>query len=643
MLRPLVDEAEQYQEDLGELRSEYYARYRAEPYGNEQSGWATSIDPVIWDAIEGMMPTLLGIFNDDWFQLSGPSQERASAFKKLINYQLYRKQEGYQEILAFLKDCLLYHYGVAKITYVEDYEEEMQTFRQLSAQDMANIAGNPDVTISRYDEVSVMDPITGGTITSYERVKLVKRIPRYKGPMFECLPPWEFGFTPGYPRLDDCPLVYHKVRRTLSYIRQKELDGIYGPGSYEKVKSSQYVEPLEDEALEYNDTQSDADSSLTDDAADASTMTSPQLIPAIEVDVYECYVKMDVDEDGILEDMIVTLCGDVVLRMDENPYRRPPFRLGKAYPESHKIPGIPLASVLEEDQKVMTNLKRMAQDAAAQSVYTNPITDDPNLYKLLLNRKPNDPLLGNPQRLGKLEINPPHEFVLKTIEMIQGDVENKSGVTRYNQGTEGESLNKTARGVSIIATMAQQRLKLVARNIGNTAMKGVIRDFIYIDQKWPPEEAIRVLQHEIPITPDDLAGEYDIAIDVGVGVQEKQMAAHMVDELVQFSLQAGLQLKMATPTTIYKALQRKYELLDIDTSDLLINPEEMLHGQQAGPGGPPPGGPAAGGPPGGPPSGPGAGQPGAPPAQGPGVPGNAPGGGGVLQGPDLSLIAGPGE
>jgi hypothetical protein len=244
-----------------------------------------------------------------------------------------------------------------------------------------------------------------------------------------------------------------------------------------------------------------------------------------------------------------------------------------------------MASILSQDQKIMTNLKRMAQDAAAQSVYTNPITDDATLYKLLLERKPHDPLLGNPKRLGKLEVDPPSEFVLQAIEMIQGDIENKSGVTRYNQGTEGDSLNKTATGIKTIATMAQQRLKLVAQNIGNTAMKGIIRDFIFINQKWIPQEAIRVLQQELPITADDLAGEYDISIDVGVGPQEKQMVAQQLDQLLQFQVQVGMQMRLASPKEIYKIIQRKYDYLDIDVSEFVINPNQQVqngNGQVAG-------------------------------------------------------------
>ena len=609
IIRPLIDEAEQYQDDLGDTREHLYARYRAEPYNNEEEGWASSVDPCIWDTVQGLMPALMATYTDNWYELSGPSTERASAFKEIINYQLYRKQNSYSEIQAFITDALLYHYAVAKVVYVESYHDEMKTFPKLTAQDMALASGDENVTISMFDELSEDDPISGEVVKRYENVKMVKKVPDYKGPKFECIPPWEFGFTPGMKEIDDCPLVFHKVKRSLSYIKQKEIDGEYFPGSYDKCKDALTQYPMSDEQDNYYDTETDADSGLVEN--EIGNLAAPELIPAIEVDIYECYVKIDADNDGLLEDMIITVCGDVVCKMDENPYRRPPFRIGVAYPESHKITGIPLASIVEEDQKIMTNLKRMAQDAAAQSVYTNPITDDANLYKLLLNRKPHDPLLGNPQRMGKLEINPPHEFVLKTIEMVQGDVENKTGVTRYNQGSDGDSLNQTATGIKVIASMAQQRAKQVGRNLGNTAMEGIIRDFIFINQKWIPEEAIRVIGQELPVTADDLAGDYDIHIDIGIGPQEKQAAAKAVDELLQFQLEAGLQLKVSTPDTIYKTLKKKYRYLDIDIDDLLINPSEQVkNGQQ---------GTVAGGI--------GAGQPGQPASQGNGIPQAPPSGG----------------
>ena len=45
------------------------------------------------------------------------------------------------------------------------------------------------------------------------------------------------------------------------------------------------------------------------------------------------------------------------------------------------------------------------------------------------------------------------------IEFIKGEIENVSGFTRYNQGLQGKSLNKTATGISLLMQAGQLRLK----------------------------------------------------------------------------------------------------------------------------------------------------------------------------------------
>jgi len=41
--------------------------------------------------------------------------------------------------------------------------------------------------------------------------------------------------------------------------------------------------------------------------------------------LYECYVKTDINNDGILEDLIVTIVDDTIVRLEENTMGRHPF------------------------------------------------------------------------------------------------------------------------------------------------------------------------------------------------------------------------------------------------------------------------------------------------------------------------------
>ena len=53
--------------------------------------------------------------------------------------------------------------------------------------------------------------------------------------------------------------------------------------------------------------------------------------------------------------------------------------------------------------------------------------------------------------------------VLQAIEYVDSTREVRTGVTRYNQGLDTESLNKTATGFQGIRDMSQLRIELIAR------------------------------------------------------------------------------------------------------------------------------------------------------------------------------------
>lgn len=115
------------QDDLGPIREEIYKRFRSEPYGNERTGWSQSIAPVLWNAVESILPSLMEIFTDDFFTLTSDNEERADKFKKLIRYQMFRKQDGERKLYDFLLTALLNHYAVFKCYHKDDYDLEPES------------------------------------------------------------------------------------------------------------------------------------------------------------------------------------------------------------------------------------------------------------------------------------------------------------------------------------------------------------------------------------------------------------------------------------------------------------------------------------------------------------------------------------
>lgn len=562
LLEEEISGAEQIQEDLSTKREDYYKRFRSEPYGNEREGWSQSIAPVIWNTVESLLPSFIEVFRGDFFILKSDNEEKADKFRKLIQYQMFRKQDGTRKLYDFIFTLLLNHYAVFKNYYKEDYDLVSEKYARLSADDMLQIAQDKNTQITKFTEAETElgEPF-------YEDVKVVKKNIKYAGPYFECLPLWEFFFSKDCKITDwgaiEGKLVFHRVKRTLDYIRKKEKAGVYAEGSFARCKEKSQYHPTQEEEATYKYN--------SDDRSEPSDTTNYKNELAQEVTIDECYFMMDIDNDGLLEPCIIDKCEDIILRKEENPYGRPCFRIGSLNPEPHKVTGIPLADILDNDQKVLTNLLRLIQDTGAQSCYRNPVTNDHQMFTQLIDRKPFAVIKGDPQKLGEVKMTDPSQYILKAYEMLKGEIEEKTGVTRYNQGLDADSLNKTATGITQINQASTKKQKLAAILLGTGAVTGLIRDFIFINQKWPNDDPVKLLGQNLEVSQDDLSGEYDIEVDVGVGQAEKQQMANQLDLLIQFGTQAGIPMGIMSPMHLLKAQKKKYTLLDIKVDDCMYN------------------------------------------------------------------------
>jgi hypothetical protein len=569
-IKPDIDAAKAVQDDLAPQREEYYKRYRGESYGNERTGWSTSVAPVIYNNLQWSLPSLMEIFHEEYFTLKSDNEDRAFNFQKLIYYQMYRKQDGYRRAYEFLYNANIYHYAVFKVFHKEDFDIEYEVYESLTAEQLVSLVQDGGVAITKYTEVEGLDGVT-----YYENVKLSRKKITFSAPYLEVVPNWEFYYSPDCKIGDwgslEGRLVFHEVTRTMNDIRKKERAGVYRKGSYEKVKAN---------FEEANKPSAKVDSYEiligADDVSDHDTQAPETNELNKQVKIRECYYSLDIDGDGLLEPVIVTMCGETILQVEENPYKRPPFRLGSLSPEPHKVTGLAMPKILDNDQKVQTNLLRLIQDSAAQSCYRNPVTNDQQMFKMLQDRKPFAVILGDPNKLGEIKTSDPSQFILKAYEMEKQANEEKTGNTRYNQGTDAASLNKTATGINAIFTASEKRMRLTASLIGNGVFLGVIRDFIYINQKWPSQDPIKLLGQNIEINKEDLSGEYDIDIDIGTSPSEKQSNANQLDLMVQFGTKSGIQMGVMDPIHIMRAVKKKYRVLGIKIDDLMKDEKTYL-------------------------------------------------------------------
>lgn len=589
-----MDAAKAYQTELSAEREKFYRWYRAETYGNERPGWSQTVHPTIFSVVEWMKPGFVEVFTGDFFSFKPVAhpgedpkagQERAEKLKRYIRHKLFEQLDGEQVIEDFVHDCLTSHYGVLKIEQADEWDIETFDVPEATDQQLQQAYDSGQVTEAYVGSVEEsVDPATGQPSTVYKDVTVTRKVQTYLGPSIKVVPARELYMLPGYTRLDQNPFVAHVVKRSLDYVRRQEMAGVYKEGSADALKDK--ITQTQDLLESTGEAQLQA---LVDNLSSPLTgqttpQSDPRRLPAGEVWVWECYVKLDTDGTGLLKPCIVTLCEDVVLRGPvENPYGSPPFELGHIYKEPHNIVGRPIPAILDSRQRVMTNLLRGIQDAAAMSTYRGFLTTDARTKKMLGTMGPGD--VGLVSSLGEsalLPIDPgsPTDFILSAFQLTGAEVSKETGINENQQGLDANSLNKTAAAMEMRLTAGMQRQKLYARRIART-FKRVLRRVLDIIRRFPPQPDAQTNGDIVSLSPEDVSGMFSVDIDVGVGPQDRMAYAQMLDQLVGWMVQVGLPQGMVTPEMMIRAILAKHEYMDMDVSEFLPPPEKAPGMMQA--------------------------------------------------------------
>jgi hypothetical protein len=197
------------------------------------------------------------------------------------------------------------------------------------------------------------------------------------------------------------------------------------------------------------------------------------------------YVKADDDGDGISEMLRVVYAhagGQAAKIIERMPWEDPeaPITPGTPILMPHTLVGRSLFDQTQDLQDVGTALTRGLLDNIYLTNRPRPIINARVSVTSVIDWVPGMPITvqgnDNPNAsVGFLQIPSIIAPALTGLEHFDGVRENRTGVTRYNQGLDADSLNKTAAGLNNIMTAAQQRQDLTARTFAATAITRLMR------------------------------------------------------------------------------------------------------------------------------------------------------------------------
>ncbi len=249
---------------------------------------------------------------------------------------------------------------------------------------------------------------------------------------------------------------------------------------------------------------------------------------------YEYWGYWDIHGTGELVSIVATYINNIMVRMSENPFphNRIPFSLAVYMPVKQEIHGEPDAEILLENQETIGRMTRAAQDITA-SVAVGQTFIDENFFPSPTQK--NNYEKGNTvyHRGGMAAKNAIYKQTVDDIPNSVGDMiasqtadaEALTGTRPFNTGAGGSALNSTATGVRSAMDATAKRELSVLRRLSELFVD-MGRMTIAMNQEFlSEEEVVRVTNKEfVTVRRDDLAGEFDLIIDVSTPEKDNETA-----------------------------------------------------------------------------------------------------------------------
>lgn len=554
--------------------------YEGDKFGNEVDGRSQVVSRDVAEAIDSMMPSLVRIFTAGdqvvQFDPTGPEDEEAAKqATDTVNWVVTQKNEAFQLFYLWFKDALLSRAGIVKTYWDTQEYRQKETYEGLTEAEYQALVEDPDAEVVeesiRPAAVPTEAPagMGAGPVSEEEgeapAVEAMESQPeplhnvtlmrtnKIGMPKIVNVPPDEFLLDRRAVNIDEVGFLAHRVKKTETDLIEMGYDEDLVkslPGYDNQDFTQERIERFKQEdELPYRNT----------NALDPTMR---------EIWITECYLKVDWDNDGIAEWRKVTVAGENAYEILENEeVDDHPFAALSPVLMPHKFWGQSIADQTMDLQLIKSTLWRQMLDNMylQNNQRVIAVEGQVNLDDLLTSRPGGVVRAKSNTAVTPIVAPPLNQSAFTMIEYIDTVREQRTGVTRYNQGLDSETLNKTATGVQLIQNASQQRLELIARVFAETGVKRLFRRVFELLQKHQTKPmTVRLRNKWVPINPSEWNARMDMTISVGLGTGDKQQQFNVLMQLLNLDqaivkLQGGVQGPLLTAPNIHAKLEKLIE------------------------------------------------------------------------------------
>lgn len=579
-------------DEITQQRANLYERYMGELYGDEAENRSSVVSTDVADTVEWIMPELMQIFTGGdrigVFDPVGPEDEQAAEQETdVVNHVLMDKNDGFMVLYDFLKDGLIAKNGYAKRIWTTRERVTTEEYEGLSPGQWAKMqadwqARGWDVEVLReevsYDEMpeAGIDQISVLYQPPEPSISVEVELSRTEEKLVvESVPPEELLVSPRWHKisLDDCPFVAHRRVVTISDLVEM---------GYDREQAESLPDAEDDE---WSEERIERFSARNQSEYEMREEVDPSMR---EVTIFECYAFIDWDGDGRAERRKITVGGTgyEILKwadsgeLDNDEVETQPFSAWTPVPIPHRHYGRSIAELVTDIQRVKTVLwRQMLDNMYLSNNPTREIAEDGmgehTLSDILFDRPGKVVRTAMP---GMYAEHSPPQFMAQTLpalEYVDTVRENRTGVTRYNQGLDANSLNKTATGIQKVMSASMKKLALYARLFAETGLKHLLLG-IHGDLRRNSSKrlSVRLKGEHIEVDPRSWAERADMTVNVGAGTIDKELRAMVLEKIIMEQKEhLMVQSPLVQPQNLFNTYERFIENAGLrNVDEFFVNP-----------------------------------------------------------------------
>ena len=469
-----------------------------------------------------------------------------------IRHQFFRKQNGYRVLHDCLKAGQMELTGIVK-TYVEPQPPKREQ-RQLLADEVTETEQGP-MTADGLRIVSA-DPIDIGL---YDAIVEVPQPPLHRD---AAVPNEYFRVSPDAETLDDAVYVGERMQRSLSDLVKlgydiAELEGVVGQGAT-------------DTTLERA-----RDANRSVDRGSVGNRPGVNRMIWLE----EEYPLYDLNGDGIAERLFVHRVGNVVLNVmevDEQPYSG-----WSPFPRQHRLIGDSTADKVMPFQRIRSVLLRSALDSLYIANAPRTLVDEGSMtvdtIDDLLTVRPGGLIRYKGTAPTPLQQVDTSQTAFNAMEMMAGEREGVTGVTRQSQGLNPDTMNKTATGMGMLMAQSQQIEQYVTRNFVEFIVASMFAKRYRLMRKYGQPFRMKIEGKYRTVDPRKWPEEIDMNINVGLGTGNKDQKVAYRTQLLQIQqgvVQAGG--RIVSEKQVYENIRGFVQDTGLGSpSEYVMNPDDL--------------------------------------------------------------------